>query len=70
MLSSYPNGSPNTNSKTINLSLELSVEDSLKSTPKRTSSELYGGTRQQGFAKIPAKLSAYQIHSLIPVLIV
>jgi hypothetical protein len=46
-------------------SLQLSVQCLYQFTPKRLSSEFHGITRQQTIAKIHAKLSAYQIRSLI-----
>jgi hypothetical protein len=38
-------------------------------TPERPSSEPHGATRQQAIAKTPAKLSVYQIQSVIVVFV-
>jgi hypothetical protein len=67
----YPKRSPNTNNQRWISQLELSVQCSPLHTPKRRSSEPHGATRQQqATAKTPAKLSVYQILTVIVVFVV
>jgi hypothetical protein len=66
----YPKGSPNTNSYRRNPQLQLSIQCSPQRTPKWPNSKPHWATRQQAIAKTPAKLSAYQILSVIVIFVI